>query len=145
MPGIYQMLAFAPFWVNGQLVGVPKYVPLWVKIIFILVINIVSNIDLFLFNFITYQNYSVSMHHAIMHYIVLSSWISWYIYVFCEKGRKVKKRGFFHNYINKRLSCFWVYGYCRVATIMSKNINLLFACGAQTIHSMYHHFIPHNK
>jgi hypothetical protein len=113
------------------------------KIFFTLVINIVSNIDnlFYLFyNVSKLQCINASCHHALYSVIIMNLII--YMY-FVRRGRWRKVD--FHNYINKRLSCFWVHGYCRVAINVSKNINLLFTCGAQTIHSMYHHFITHNK
>jgi hypothetical protein len=39
----------------------------------------IIKIVIIFFYFVMYQNYNVSMHHVIMHYVMLSSWVPWYI------------------------------------------------------------------
>ncbi len=84
------------------------------KNIFHLAINIFDNNNKFHF---TLQCINASCHHALRCVIIMNLMIHMY---FINKGEF-----FFQNHMNKKLSHFWVYGYCKVTINVSKNINTL--------------------
>jgi hypothetical protein len=113
-----------------------KTLKLLEKIFFHLEVNIVGSVDNFCFYFVIYQSYNLLTHHATVHYVELSSWISWHTCILWEGWEK------FQNYMDKRLL---VYNYYKIVANALKNINTLFTCDAWTMHSVYYHFLTHIK
>jgi hypothetical protein len=74
--------------------------------------------------------------------IASAYWVPIFKYLFEVNGQGWEN---FENYMDKKLSRFWVYRYCKVLINISKNIKMLFTCDLSNTFCVYHCFFTHDN